>query len=63
MRHRYAGATAKLDGGVCIRCGTVREVIEIVGIRIHRRLRSYIRPDGVRFTGFAPKCEPRRDSE
>lgn len=43
---------------VCLHCGCTREIIAIVGIRYHRALRSYLREDGVRFTGLAPECQP-----
>lgn len=55
IRHRWTDKSGYR--GRCIHCRTERETIAIVGIRIHRRLRSYLRPDGVRFTGLAPLCE------
>jgi hypothetical protein len=43
---------------VCMKCGCTREIIAVVGIRYHRALRSYLREDGIRYTGLAPECKP-----
>lgn len=39
---------------VCLKCGTTRSIVAIVGIRYHRALRTYLREDGIRFTGHCP---------
>lgn len=52
-RHRWIGSLASTGYGTCQHCGTRREVIATIGLF---RLRSYVRRDGVRFTGSAPAC-------
>jgi hypothetical protein len=60
-RHRYqlieqpqpSGIVAGIE--ICRHCATVRECIGTVGD--HLRIRSYVRADGIRFTGVAPRCE------
>lgn len=57
-RHQWSSPIDHMPAEECLRCGTTRETLELVGIRRQRALRSYVRPDGIRFTGQAPECEP-----
>lgn len=59
MNHRWSKPITHVAAEECIRCGTTRETVATIGIKYHRELRTYVRPDGIRFTGRAPKCEPR----
>lgn len=38
---------------VCVRCSCTKQSLVFVGIFI---LWTYLRPDGIRFTGQAPSC-------
>jgi hypothetical protein len=55
-RHRWA---APFGIDECIKCHCTRRTMAVIGIRLHRHLRTYVRADGIRFTGAAPACEPR----
>jgi hypothetical protein len=57
MKHRWSKPIDHVAAEECIRCGTTRETIATIGIKYHRALRTYVRPDGIRFTGQAPDCD------
>jgi hypothetical protein len=49
---RAAGIPAIVT--ICKWCGTTKEIIGHVGL--YHEIKSYVRPDGIRFTGCAPEC-------
>jgi len=58
MRHKWKRISKTLAVDECVRCHTTRKTIAFVGIKYQRELRTYLRSDGIRFTGRAPQCEP-----
>ncbi len=54
MKHTWHQPYPRMATDECARCGTTRTVI---WSHFHRKLRHYVRPDGVRFTGGAPACD------
>lgn len=58
MKHRWSKPINHVAAEECIHCGTTRETIVTIGIQQQRELRTYLRPDGIRFTGHAPACDP-----
>lgn len=55
-RHRWEKIMPHRAIQFCRGCMATREVLAIVGIRYPRELRTHVRGDGVRFTGFTPEC-------
>lgn len=55
-RHRWIGSLVKFGLGTCKHCGTVREVVTSFGKRRQFYIRTYVQPDGIRHTGWAPRC-------
>jgi hypothetical protein len=56
-RHRWQRQNRISKALICSKCRCVRRVIAVVGIKYQRELKTYVRPDGVEFTGRAPECE------
>jgi hypothetical protein len=57
MKHSWSTPFPQIGVQECTRCGTTRDTLCIIGIKLHRQLRTYVRPDGIRFTGCAPACD------
>lgn len=55
-RNRWIGDLVCRGLGTCRHCGTKREVVDSFGKRRQFYIRTYLRPDGIRFTGQAPSC-------
>lgn len=54
-RHRWAVPEFAPTVEQCIYCGVTRKEVDTKSHRIY--LKTYVRRDGVRFTGFAPECD------
>ena len=60
MRHKWSQPLNGLGIHECTRCRTTMVILhgQSIGAGRCAYLKTYVRPDGIRFTGCAPACVP-----
>ena len=57
MKHKWLQPVKYMQVQECARCHATRSVLCTVPGKRTRALRTYMRADGIRFTGCAPECD------